>query len=292
MQLAYLGLEVSNLSAWQIFARNILGLMQNESDGNTITFRMDEYVSRLILSEGPKDDLNFAGFALSTPDELSSLNNRLLAAGHKVNELSQAELVSRPFISGFYCIDPFGHRFEFGCGLVTELVKPFVSPTGVRFVAGDLGIGHIALSATDDSKAKEFYQNIMQFKFSDTINLFELGADISATFYHCNPRHHTLATLNVDQPKKLQHFMVELDDIDDVGRAYDRCMDQDIPLATTIGKHVNDKMISFYVISPSGFAVEVGTGGRLIDDKNWVAEHHETGSYWGHRVTVEDFVQN
>ena len=33
-----------------------------------------------------------------------------------------------------------------------------------------------------------------------------------------------------------------------------------------LGKHPNDEMVSFYSRSPSGFDVEFGFGGRLVDE--------------------------
>ena len=48
-------------------------------------------------------------------------------------------------------------------------------------------------------------------------------------------------------------------------------------------RHTNDHMTSFYAHSPSGFFVEYGWGGRVIDPGTWQA--HETfdgPSLWGH----------
>jgi 3,4-dihydroxy-9,10-secoandrosta-1,3,5(10)-triene-9,17-dione 4,5-dioxygenase len=42
-------------------------------------------------------------------------------------------------------------------------------------------------------------------------------------------------------------------------------------------------MVSFYMGSPSGFALEYGWGGRMIDDTTWQAEHYSSvESIWGH----------
>jgi hypothetical protein len=57
-------------------------------------------------------------------------------------------------------------------------------------------------------------------------------------------------------------------------------------LATTLGRHTNDQMVSFYVITPSGFEVEYGWGGRLIDDSVWQVQRHDRGALWGHKVQV------
>ena len=56
--------------------------------------------------------------------------------------------------------------------------------------------------------------------------------------------------------------------------------------ANSLGKHTNDQMISFYLITPSGFEVEYGFGGREIDDATWVPSRHTATSTWGHERLV------
>ena len=54
-------------------------------------------------------------------------------------------------------------------------------------------------------------------------------------------------------------------------------------MAYTLGRHTNDWMTSFYSHTPSGFFVEYGWGGRVIDPATW--QPHETfdgPSFWGH----------
>jgi 3,4-dihydroxy-9,10-secoandrosta-1,3,5(10)-triene-9,17-dione 4,5-dioxygenase len=50
----------------------------------------------------------------------------------------------------------------------------------------------------------------------------------------------------------------------------------------TLGKHTNDKMISFYVETPSRTQIEYGTGGILIDDDTWIPTQYPSPHYWGH----------
>ena len=58
---------------------------------------------------------------------------------------------------------------------------------------------------------------------------------------------------------------------------------EDNKIAYTLGRHTNDYMTSFYSITPSGFFVENGWGGRIIDPKTWEAiETFEGPSFWGH----------
>ncbi len=102
--------------------------------------------------------------------------------------------------------------------------------------------------------------------------------------FHCNPRHHTLAFYAVPQPpKRLNHFMLQAKTLDDVGATYYLCQDQGVPIARSLGRHTNDHMVSFYLRTPSGFEVEYGWGGRIVDDSTWQVQLHTAGSMWGHR---------
>ena len=52
-----------------------------------------------------------------------------------------------------------------------------------------------------------------------------------------------------------------------------------------LGRHVNDQMISFYVQTPSGFRLEYGAGGLLIDPDTHVATRYTDDKVWGHQWT-------
>ena len=47
-------------------------------------------------------------------------------------------------------------------------------------------------------------------------------------------------------------------------------------------------MLSFYMRSPAGFEVEIGCGGRLVDDATWVVNHFTGGDEWGHHGLTGD----
>jgi hypothetical protein len=59
--------------------------------------------------------------------------------------------------------------------------------------------------------------------------------------------------------------MVELFSFDDVGQAYDLALAEEGRINVTLGRHINDEVTSFYSNSPSGFMVEYGWGGRIIE---------------------------
>ena len=63
----------------------------------------------------------------------------------------------------------------------------------------------------------------------------------------------------------MHHFMVELGSLDDVGQGYDLAQGEQDGIAYTLGRHTNDHMTSFYMRTPSGFFIEYGWGGRMIE---------------------------
>ena len=54
------------------------------------------------------------------------------------------------------------------------------------------------------------------------------------------------------------------------------------PVSSTLGRHANDLMVSFYVQTPGGFDIEYGTDGRIVDDSTWVSRETTAVSLWGH----------
>jgi hypothetical protein len=66
------------------------------------------------------------------------------------------------------------------------------------------------------------------------------------------------------------------------GRAYDLVRSRKLPLVLSLGQHSNDRMTSFYMKTPSGFSMEYGWGGLLVDDAVWHVKHHSTTKLWGH----------
>ena len=80
--------------------------------------------------------------------------------------------------------------------------------------------------------------------------------------------------------------MVEVPDMDEVGRAMDRRAQHEAKLLATLGRHVNDRMTSFYIQSPSGFALEYGYGGKVCDWSRNVVHETTAVSLWGHDFSI------
>jgi Glyoxalase/Bleomycin resistance protein/Dioxygenase superfamily len=137
--------------------------------------------------------------------------------------------------------------------------------------------GHAVLTAERLDAVLPFYTEILNFKPSDY-----LLKPFKAYFFHVNARHHSLAFIDTGK-NGIRHLMVELCYLDDVGQGYDLALRQPEMIGTTLGRHVNDHVTSFYANSPSKFLVEYGWGGRTMDPAHWTAHERTEGpSLWGH----------
>jgi extradiol dioxygenase len=283
-QLGYVRLGVSDAPAWIELATGVLGMAVNSgSGGGTTELRLDDHSYRIILDPTGVDDLECVGWQVAGPDALAQIEERLARAGISV-EPGAAELAERRRVGGMVAFrDPSGLLLEVYWGPEMVVGPPFVPgrPCG-GFKAGALGLGHVVLAVDDVSATKEFYIDVLGFRLSDHGN----GP---FCFLRCNPRHHSIAfgpAAAVRSDKRLLHFMVEMNDLDDVGIAHDLCEQRQIPIAITLGRHTNDRMFSFYARTPSGFRVECGHGGLLVDDE-WQVRRYRDREVWGHRRVEE-----
>ncbi|MEQ9396558.1 VOC family protein [Haliea sp.] len=282
--LAYLGFEVSSQLDWEDYLLNRLGLMPAGSAGGIKKYRMDERAARLFLQEGPQNDLCFMGWEVADNKALDQLKARLTESGTESREADDELLEQRGVNRAILFANPDGVLQEVFCGQVVKFEEPFHSPRAIsKFVTGDQGLGHIVLNSQNPQATIEFYQNVLGFRLSDFIRFspFE-GFNVDLAFLRCNPRHHSIAVAKMPMPKKVQHFMLQYDELDDVGLSYDEAVRDKLPITLTLGRHTNDHMVSFYMATPSGFEVEVGWGAIEVDDSDWAVQVHHQMSIWGH----------
>jgi hypothetical protein len=77
--------------------------------------------------------------------------------------------------------------------------------------------------------------------------------------------------------------MFETIERDDVGVAMDRAWATGLEIPMGLGRHDNDQMFSFYVRSPAGFLVEVGSGARSVVEPWTDNRRYDRTSVWGHQ---------
>lgn len=285
--LAYLCFGVSDLNAWERFAVDTIGLQAGRRTGESLSLRMDEHAHRVILEKDGADDIRAAGWTFDTESELEDFVAHVRECNVRVDAMAGEVLKHRRVEKGYVLDDPIGFRHELVTGPeILPISQPFSSSKlNGAFVTGPLGMGHFLPIARDGATSVAFYKDVMKFRVSDYIREEVMpGVVIDATFFHTKTgRHHSIATAQGPTGRILNHFMVQVTDMSDVGLAYDRCRAAGCHIELELGHHPNDEMFSFYVSTPSGFRLEFGWGGLVIDDADWEVVRYSQLSDWGHR---------
>jgi 3,4-dihydroxy-9,10-secoandrosta-1,3,5(10)-triene-9,17-dione 4,5-dioxygenase len=286
--LGYIRIGAEDLDAWSRFAGELLGMEAVRGDNpEAAYYRMDDHPHRLVVNPAAQNRVDGLGLQVGGPEELAELVATVEETGTKVTSLDQASCRDRRVTEGVAFDDPAGNPLELFWGVALAHSR-VTTPSVSAFVTGDQGMGHVVLTVGDGPAAYDFYTRTLGFKGRNTMRLPSApAADGSPRFetlwfLGCNTRHHTVGLLPMAGPGRLIHFMVEAATLDDVGRAWDRAERLDVPVMQTIGRHTNDRMVSFYVIGPGGFAVEFGFDGLRVSEDEPVYEITE-GEFWGHK---------
>ncbi len=274
--LGYLGIRAQDVEEWAAFGPRFLGLQLVDRSRSTLTFRMDDRRQRLVV-HGGGEGAAFFGWEVADAAALDRLGARLEAGGVRVERLPRAVAGERRVREIVRFSDPLGNVLEafHGAEVASDPFRPGRSISGFR--TGPLGMGHVVMNVERVDRVLPFYQDLLGFRLSDyTLRPFK------AYFLHLNPRHHSFAVIETGA-NSVHHMMLELFMLDDVGQAYDLALGEPERIATTLGRHSNDFMTSFYARTPSGFFVEYGWGGRSIDPPTHTPVEMACGpSLWGH----------
>lgn len=285
--LGYVTIQTADIERWRQFAFRLLGFAEGKGpDPESLYLRMDERAARIIVTPGDSDRIVAAGWEVRDRIGLERVRQTLDAAGVPYKQLSQSEADDRRVEEVITFDDPAGNTLEVFHGAVLDH-SPVVTPFGARFVTGDQGLGHIVLPALDAPGLFEFYTETLGFlsRGAFRVPLPQEFGPIRIRFLGVNERHHSLAIAPATTLRDpgLIHMMVEVDSLDAVGAALDRVNKEGFQLSSTLGRHTNDKMVSFYVRAPGDWDIEFGTGGLRIDESRYTAEEITADSYWGHQ---------
>ncbi|MGW5718812.1 iron-dependent extradiol dioxygenase HsaC [Amycolatopsis sp. NPDC003865] len=291
--LGYLRIEATDMAAWREYGLKVLGMVEGSgTNPDALYLRMDDFPARLVISPGSADRLAVTGWEVAHAGELAELRSRLDSASVPYKEGTPDELADRRVDELISFDDPSGNTQEVFHGVALQH-RRVVSPYGHKFVTGEQGLGHVVLSTKDDEASLRFYRDVLGFRLRDSMRLPPQlvgrpadGPPAWLRFFGCNPRHHSLAFLPMPTPSGIVHLMVEVENTDDVGLCLDRAIRRKVPMSATLGRHVNDLMLSFYMKTPGGFDVEFGCEGRQVDDDHWIARESTAVSLWGHDFSV------
>ena len=286
-------IEATDMDAWRQYGLKVLGMVEGKGAvPGALYLRMGDFPARLVIVPGEKDRLLVSGWETANAAELQEIRTSLDNAGVPYKEGTAEQVQDRRVDELVIFEDPSGNTLEAFHGAALEH-RRVVSPYGHRFVTGEQGLGHVVLSTDDDDASLRFYRDVLGFRLRDSMRLPPQmmgrpadGPPAWLRFFGCNPRHHSLAFLPMPTSSGIVHLMIEVENSDDVGLALDRALRKKVPMSATLGRHVNDLMLSFYMKTPGGFDIEFGCEGRQVEDSEWVARESTAVSLWGHDFSV------
>jgi 2,3-dihydroxybiphenyl 1,2-dioxygenase len=285
--LGYLRVQSQDLARWRELTVDSLGFAETTGpDPDGLYLRMDEREARLIVLPGEVDRVLAVGWEVRDQFALAAVGRAVEAAGTTVKVLSEAECRERRVDSAILFDDPAGTPVEVFFGPVLDH-DPVRTKWMQEFVTGPQGMGHVVLPTTNFEEVETFYTEVLGFLPRGAVAM-RGGAPGQkprrVRFMGVNQRHHSLAICPAPHgdPPGLVHLMVEVDSLDAVGRALDEIGKRGFSISSTLGRHTNDKMVSFYVRAPGGWDIEYGTEGVLVDEAHYTAEEITRDSYWGH----------
>jgi extradiol dioxygenase len=287
--LGYLGLESAHASDWAEYGPQVLGFGLAPSDDDTVLLRMDERHHRIAVRPAEHERLAYVGWELLNSYAYADALRVLDAEGIDYT-IADAALCQERAVHGmawFVGPDRLRHELFFGQSFQPHSFLPGRPHSG--FVAGQGGLGHLVLAVPEwTDELQHFVDDVLGFKW------YGSGMSVGRLrFYRPrrNNRSHAVGWSVMPGTYGLQHLGIEVEDLDDVGIAYDLVQERGIQLMATLGRHSQDPVISFYSFTPSGFPVEyIWDGLEDTDTHPFLEGRPQRVSVWGHKF-VKDMPQ-
>jgi 2,3-dihydroxybiphenyl 1,2-dioxygenase len=286
-ELGYMGFGVKKFDEWKHFATQVIGMeLADDGEPDRCYLRTDYWHHRIVLHDNGSDDLEYLALRVAGADEFVLMQRQLSEAGIKFRVGSAAEALERHVLEVMKLNDPGGNPIEIFHGPEVQFRKPFHPGRAMhgRFKTGSGGIGHCIVRQDDDTAALRFYTTLgMRGGVEYRIRLGDRV--VAPIFMHCNDRDHSIAFGVGPQKRHINHVMIEVENLDDVGLTYDTVQKHKVPITMSPGKHSNDHMFSFYLRNPSGWMFEYGWGGRPATHQS----EYYTEDIYGHQIVGPGF---
>lgn len=286
VRLGYALVDSACLPEWKRFAVDGLGMAAAEDADTLLALRTDGHARRLVVRKGALEDVDALGWEVASEAALETILARLKAQNVAVEKVEGEEAALRGVKRLWRFVGPKRLALE----LFTEPVLSSgpCSADGA-FVTGAGGMGHVAIMTRKPDAMVAFWRTIFDAKISDFVEQRISGLNFKFTFLRLNPRHHSIAVgatrgVVIDPiPTKIQHIEMQAASLDHVTEAYRRCRSLGFKIGMSMGQHSNDRSVSFYAVSPSGFHFELGWNPLTIEDAvEWPPLTHPGISFWGH----------
>lgn len=294
-RLGYLVVESQRLTDWHRFGADAIGLHVDELTRDALRFRLDDRECRFLIRRGSAEDVTAAGWEIDDDETFEVVLGRVHAAGLPVVEGTADEAALRG-VERLW-------RFPGPKGIATEVFTRATTAAGplrmqnAAWVTGASGMGHMAVTTTRPEQLHTYWNNLLDLRLTDRVTERIGPAKLQIRFLRSGQRHHSVAIADIAGVRidpvrtRVQHVNIEVASFDDVLASFHRVTDLGFAMAWTVGQHTNDRELSYYCVTPSGFELEVGWNPVLVTperEATWEPSHYDSISTWGHTVVGEN----
>ncbi|MBF6065375.1 VOC family protein [Nocardia terpenica] len=294
VHLGYVVVQSNRLSDWWRFGGDAIGMHVDGLEAGGLRLRLDDRACRFLIQPGAAEDVTALGWQVDGHESFDRILARVSGRGVPITEgvAEEAELrgVER------LC------RFPGPKGIAQEIFTVAVTaPEPLRmlssgWVTGEAGMGHVALLSREPEAMRGYYHTVFDSRLTDSIEENISGLTMKIRFLRVNERHHSIAIANLRGVKldpirtRVQHINIQSATLDDMLAAFGRVTELGFRMAWSVGQHTNDRELSFYCVTPSGFELEVGWNPVVIGpelESTWEPSTYQGISTWGHTPVGE-----
>jgi 2,3-dihydroxybiphenyl 1,2-dioxygenase len=300
VSLGYLVIESARFTDWRRFGAEAIGMHVDDVTNDAMRFRLDDHACRFLVQRGPAEDVTAMGWQARDHETFDEILRRVTTHGVPATAGTAEEAALR----GVERLV----RFPGPNGLTQEVFVRAATgdgPLTLRavggFVTGEYGLGHVAITSKRPHQVRGYFDTVFDARLSDYIDETINGMKLKIRFLRMNARHHSVAIAAVSRlpvnpiRTKVQHLNVQVSDLDDMTRSYERVTALGFGMALDVGQHTNDRELSYYAVTPSGFEWEVGWNPLVVDETTWEPTTYQGISIWGHtphgQTIVDKFAQ-
>jgi 2,3-dihydroxybiphenyl 1,2-dioxygenase len=250
-------------------------------------FRLDDNECRFLLRRGPAEDVTALGWQIDDHATFDEILSRVTGHGVPVTQGTPEEAALRGVERLVRFPGPNGLAQEIFTRARTSATPLDMAVRG-GFVTATGGLGHVAVTSKKPRQVHGYYGTVFDARLTDYIDETISGLKFKIRFLRVNERHHSVAIAAVNRlpinpiRTRVQHLNIQVAELDDMVASYQRVKQLGFRMALGVGQHTNDRELSFYAMTPSGFEWEVGWNPIVVDEKAWEPTTHQGISIWGH----------
>jgi len=287
VHLGYVVIETDRFADWRRFGRDAIGMHLDETMPDVMRFRLDDNECRFLLQRGPAEDVTTLGWQIDDHNTFDEILARITRHCVPTEEGTAEEAALRGVERLIRFPGPNGLMQEIFIRARRSDTPPNMAIRG-GFVTGEGGIGHVAVTSKKPHQIRGYYNTVFDARLTDYIDETISGLKFKIRFLRVNQRHHSIAIAAVNRlpinpiRTRVQHLNIQVVELDDMTASYQRVKKLGFHMALAVGQHTNDKELSYYAMTPSGFEWEVGWNPIIVDEKTWEPTTYQGISIWGH----------